>query len=162
MLRRLPSSRAALLSGLVVACSGESTTPDVTEPPAATDAADAGDAPVDAGPASPPTAFTAEEVQDLFSITCVRCHAPNDALLDLSSFAESTIGVPPGTGRDAECATSKYRVRIAAGDREASLLWHKVNGTQDCGDRMPPTGKGAKLDAATLERLGLFIDALEP
>ena len=155
MLRDLSPGRAALLIVLVVGCSATAKT-EPTQPAQSTEGDDSDAA------ASAPMAFTADEVQQLFSVTCVRCHAGSNSVLDLSSFAESTIGVPPASGRGAECESSKYPVLIAPGDREASLLWHKVNGTQDCGDRMPPTGKGAKLGADALERLGLFIDALTP
>ena len=80
-------------------------------------------------------------------------------MLDLTSFAKATIGVAVAPGRN-ECSKSAFRVRIARGDREASLLWHKVNGTEDCGEPMPPPGKGRALTATELERLGLYIDGL--
>jgi len=50
---------------------------------------------------------------------------------------------------------------IAPGDRAASLLWHKVKGTQDCGSPMPYDKGNKPLDANELERLGLYIDQLK-
>lgn len=139
----------------LAACSSSSTTTP-TPPPAATSETPGDGTEQDA--TTPTTAaYTAAEVQDLFDTKCVRCHASNNALLDLSSFEKSTIGVATAGGR-AECATSKYRVRIVPGDREASLLWHKVKGTHDCGEKMPPSG--SRLTADETERLGLYIDAL--
>jgi hypothetical protein len=157
VLRGLSSPGAGLLTLIVVACSDATT---ATAPPVTDDGSSAHDAGAEEeAPAR--VAFTADEVQDLFNVRCVRCHAGNHPVLDLSgSFAERTIGVSTSTGMGAECEDSKYGVLIVAGDREASLLWHKVNGTQDCGDVMPPVGKGALLGAVDLERLGLFIDGL--
>ena len=74
-------------------------------------------------------------------------------------FTKTTVGVAVAGGR-AECADSATGTRIVPGDREASLLWQKVNGTQDCGDAMPPPGKGTRLTKTELARLGLYIDAL--
>lgn len=141
---------------LAIGACSSSSTPAQALPPAGASATTGGDEPQeDAAPATGP--FTESEVQDLFDTKCVRCHAKNNTLLNLASFSRTTIDVPTAGGR-AECADSKYRVRIAPGDREASLLWHKVNGTHDCGDTMPPSGP--RLTAEELERLGLFIDGL--
>jgi hypothetical protein len=107
-----------------------------------------------------PVAFKDSEVQDLFNGKCVRCHSGATTVLDLRSFKSTTISVPASTSKSAECAGSKTPTRIVPGDRNASLLWHKVSGTQDCGDPMPPSGKGVKLTATELERLGLYIDGL--
>lgn len=105
-------------------------------------------------------AFTDAEVQDLFNGKCVRCHAGATTVLDLRSFKSTTIDVPASTSANGECSESKTPTRIVPGDRNASLLWNKVKGTQDCGDPMPPAGKGVKLTASELERLGLYIDGL--
>lgn len=152
MLRRFVLSAFAIA---LAACTSSTTTTPAPAPASTSETPADG---ANGGETSGTTgAFTEAEVQDLFDTKCVRCHAKNNTLLDLSSFAKSTVGVATAGGR-AECADSKYRVRIVAGDRNASLLWHKVSGTQDCGDRMPPSGP--RLTADEVERLGLFIDAL--
>ncbi len=77
--------------------------------------------------------------------------------MDLSHFVRDTVGVPQDvSGR---CGQSAYRLRITPGDREASLLWHKVQGTHDCGGTMP-AGGADHFDAMEVERLGLYIDGL--
>lgn len=108
----------------------------------------------------PPVAFTDSEVQELFDTKCVRCHAGAATPMDLRSFKSTTINVQASTSSAGECSDSANTTRIYPGDRERSLLWHKVNGTQDCGDPMPPPFRGTKLKAIELERLGLYIDGL--
>ena len=144
---------------IVAACSSSTTTTNPapgtntgTETPAEQD-------PTEETPAGP-KAFTDAEVQDLFDGKCVRCHAGATTVLDLRSFKSTTINVPASTSGSAECSESKTATRIVPGDRNASLLWHKVKGTQDCGNPMPPAGKGVKLTASELESLGLYIDGL--
>jgi len=102
-------------------------------------------------------------VQQLFDARCVRCHDARSATLDLSSpFTAATVGVRTGgtTGKTKCAGVSDFTTRIKPGDREASLLWHKVKGTQDCGEPMPSDKQGKRLDAIELERLGLYIDGL--
>lgn len=143
---------------ILAACSSTTTT---TPSPGAETGTEtpADETPADETPADP-VAFTDAEVQDLFNGKCVRCHAGATTVLDLRSFKSTTIGVPASTSRSAECADSATPTRIVPGDRNSSLLWKKVTGTQDCGDPMPPAGKGVKLTATELERLGLYIDGL--
>jgi len=154
---------ALLVLGLVAsaasACTTTVTQPTptpapTTEPPAqALPADDAG------GPAtSGLTAFTQAEVQTLFDDRCVGCHFA-DNVLDLTApFTAATVDVAPDA--TSKCKTSAHRARIAPGDRERSLLWHKVKGTQDCGARMPSGRGNVPLEATELERLGLYIDSL--
>ena len=107
------------------------------------------------------TAYTEAEVQKILLDRrhgCVDCHnSRSDYHMDLNHFAMDTFGVKPEAG--GKCGRSAFRLRIAPGDREASLLWHKVQGTQDCGGTMP-AGGADHLDAIEIERLGLYIDAL--
>ena len=108
-------------------------------------------------------AYTQAEVQKLFDARCVKCHDAKSTSLDLSApFTEATIGVRPGsTAGKTVCGTdSRMVARIVPGDREASLLWHKVKGTQDCGKAMPYDTGNKALSATELERLGLYIDQL--
>lgn len=142
---------------LLAACSSTTTTPGTgtgtgTEP----------ETPTEEEPAAtePAVAFTDSEVQEVFGKKCVRCHAGATTVLDLRSFKSTTIGVPASTSSKAECADSRTPTRIVPGDRNASLLWQKVKGTEDCGDPMPPPSKGTKLTPTELERLGLYIDGL--
>ena len=106
--------------------------------------------------------YTQAEVQKLFDARCLRCHGSRNALLDLSTpFTCETVGIATNAGQERGfCASSKYVTRIVPGDREASLLWHKVKGTHDCGSEMPYDKGNKKLNATELERLGLWIDGL--
>ena len=109
------------------------------------------------------TAYTPAEVQALFDARCVKCHDSRSTTLDLSApFAEATIGVRAGStaGKTVCGSDSRFSMRIQPGNREASLLWHKVKGTQDCGSPMPYDKGNAPLGATELERLGLYIDGL--
>jgi hypothetical protein len=144
----------------LAACSSSSSTTTPSSAPATEPSGGEtnGEAPVEE-PAAP-VAFTDAEVQELFDTRCVRCHAGATTVLDLRDFKKTTIGVPAATSSSAECSDSATPTRIVPGDRNASLLWHKVKGTQDCGDPMPPPLKGTKLTAAQLESLGLYIDGL--
>lgn len=149
------------------ACSSETTT-TTAPPPAATTTNEA--------PAEEPAApaeevvpadvapFTEAEVQAIFDARCVKCHDSDNALLDLSKpFTRETIGVATNAGQKRGfCANSEYVTRIVPGDRNASLLFHKVKGTQDCGSRMPYDKGNPKLTATEVERLGRYIDGLTP
>jgi hypothetical protein len=153
--------RIFLFAGVLAlaACSSSSSAP--SPPAGAEPATETGtDTEETETPEAAPIAFTTAEVQELFDKKCVRCHSGATTVLDLRGFESETIGVPASTSSKAECSDSKTPTRIVPGDRNASLLWHKVKGTADCGDPMPPPSKGVKLTAAELERLGLYIDAL--
>jgi hypothetical protein len=107
--------------------------------------------------------YTEAEVQTLLRDRrhgCTDCHhAGSDGHMNLAEhFTRDTVGIARDAGR--RCGQSAFSLRIAPGDRQASLLWHKVRGTHDCGGRMP-AGSAAPLDATEIERLGLYIDALE-
>jgi hypothetical protein len=153
-----------LLLGALAACSSateptgtQTPPPDTTTPP--TDGTKDGEEP------KPPTAtaYSEAEVQALFDERCTHCHGKSNDILDLTSFAKSTIDVSTGgpTKTAGRCDASAHRTRIVRGNREASLLWHKVKGTQDCGSPMPYDRGNKKLDATELERLGLYIDGLK-
>jgi hypothetical protein len=147
-----------VLGAFVVACS--SSTSSTPEPMSGD--ADAGDSTVDTTQVE---AYSEAEVQDLFNDRCVRCHDATSPNLNLTKpFTKYTVGVPTGgTSGATVCGhASKYELRIAPGDRDASLLWHKVQNTQDCGSRMPYEAGDKPLDATELERLGLYIDSLAP
>jgi hypothetical protein len=143
-------------AALLLACSSTTTT---STPPANENETPAEETPVEES-TEPPVAFTDAELQAVFDTKCVRCHAGATTPMDLRSFRSTTIDVPASTSKTAKCSDSKTPTRIVPGDRNASLLWHKVKGTQDCGDPMPPPSRGTKLTATELERLGLYIDGL--
>ena len=152
---------------LVITAAAACTTKTVVAPPPGTDPST--EAATETEPGSetdtPPTdvePYTEAEVQALFDERCVKCHGPTNGLLDLSApFTRETVGVATNAGQKRGfCASSAYVRRIVPGDREASLLWHKVKGTQDCGSPMPYDKGNQKLDATELERLGLWIDGL--
>lgn len=153
----------ALLS-LATACSSTTTSPAPNGSPATSatseTAPDDEAAPVDT---SNLTAYSEAEVQALFNTRCVKCHDSSSANVDLSApFTKNTVGVATGgsTGRTICGRGSDVAVRIKPGDRAGSLLWHKVKRTQDCGSPMPYDRGNKPLDAAELERLGLYIDQL--
>jgi hypothetical protein len=145
---------------LAAGCSAATTAPTPAPAPSATSPTDPvvpEDPPAKAAP------YTEAEVQALFDARCMRCHDATNANIDLSApFTKTTVGVATGGVTKATlCAkTTAYTVRIVAGDREKSLLWHKVNGTQDCGSPMPYDRGSKPLTATELERLGLYIDGL--
>jgi len=152
----------------VVACASETTsgtpsgspapTATATDTTYATDGEDAGD-----GTPAKPKAFSEAQVQALFDAKCVKCHDGRSELDLREPFVETTVGVKTGgSNAKTECAKqgSKYGVRIKAGDRAGSLLWHKVSGTHDCGRKMPYDADNEPLDANELERLGSYIDGL--
>lgn len=151
------------------ACSSETTSSSsgsAPVPSSSTTAPDDGAPPAEETPPAtgPVTAYTEAEVQKLFDIRCVRCHDSTSPNVDLSApFTRDTVGVKVGgaSGKTICGRGSAYELRIKPGDREASLLWHKVKGTQDCGGPMPFDNGNKPLDARELERLGLYIDALK-
>jgi hypothetical protein len=158
------ASAALVLAALALGCSSATTPVTSSGAPAASSSTPTDpmvDPPVDTAPTV--AAYTQAEVQKLFDARCVRCHDAKSASLDLSApFTEATVGVRPGSTASATVCgkDSKMTARIVPGDREASLLWHKVKGTQDCGSPMPYDKGDPRLDATELERLGLYIDGL--
>lgn len=154
-----------VLAALALGCSSATTPVTGSGAPASSSTAPtdpAGDPPAEGTPTV--TAYTQAEVQTLFDARCVKCHDARSKSLDLSApFTEATIGVRPGsTAGKTVCGTDgRMTARIVPGDRKASLLWHKVEGTQDCGSPMPYDKGNKPLDATELERLGLYIDGLK-
>lgn len=117
----------------------------------------------EAPPAANLEPYSEAEVQALFDERCVACHDATNALLDLSApFTRATVGVATNTGGGARgfCVSSQHVTRIVPGDREASLVWHKVSGTHDCGSEMPFDEGNPKLTPTELERFGRWIDGL--
>lgn len=151
---------------LVGACTSETSSNSSGTPQPATTATDTtyGEGEGEGDKPAKLAAYSEAEVQALFDKKCVKCHDARSPNLDLSEpFAVTTVGVKTGGAKaDTTCGQkSAFKIRIKPGDREGSLLWHKVKGTQDCGKKMPYDAGNAPLDATQLERLGLYIDALK-
>ena len=139
---------------------GASTDPSRSDADATEPAAE--DAPGAATPAAadPVTPFTAAEVDALFVRSdCARCHGPGDDGPAMTSVA-ALVNVPSGGPRDSVCAGSSAKVLVAPGRHDASLLYRKLAGTQDCGRSMP-RGSAKHFTAPELARLAAYIDALK-
>lgn len=98
-------------------------------------------------------AIDAAAIQARFDAECTQCHAGPQpaALLDLTAFEETTVGVR---------SSQVEGLRIAPGDRQASYLWRKMAYTFRTfegggGEAMPPDGP---LDAAFVDQLGDWIE----
>ena len=157
---------SCLLFTLALAAVAGCTTRTVTSSPEATEPAPTSESDTEAEDDASLAGlepYTEAEVQALFDERCLKCHGSTNGLLDLSApFTRETVGVATNAGqKKGFCASSEYVTRIVPGDRQASLLWHKVKGTHDCGSHMPYDKGNKKLDAEELERLGLWIDGLK-
>ncbi|MEZ4469073.1 MAG: hypothetical protein R3F43_32725 [bacterium] len=109
---------------------------------------------------SPDGPLPEDEIQRVFDDFCVSCHNPVDhiALLDLTiPFARDTVGI---------ASSEVVGLRIQPGDRVGSYLYRKLAfAFRDVpgggGEGMPPW-PGVPLPAATVDRIGQWIDALPP
>jgi hypothetical protein len=76
-------------------------------------------------------------------LACIECHNPPpgffDGSLDMSTQAKAYANLVGVAAAGPKCGTSGQK-RVVAGNSGASLLFHKVQGTQTCGDRMPLGG----------------------
>jgi hypothetical protein len=105
-------------------------------------------------------AFSEAEVDALFRhYVCAGCHNARNDGPDMSSVTK-LVNLPSGSRSRTACANSRFRVLIAPGAHEQSLLFHKLAGSHDCGNKMP-LGGGPRLTDAELDRLASYIDALE-
>lgn len=103
----------------------------------------------------------AADIRPIWDANCVTgCHAPMGTG---SSWFIVDDGIY-GNLVDAEATQAPGTKRIVPGDRNASYLWHKLNGTQaqvgGSGTAMPPPP--ATLAAADLEKIGQWIDQGAP
>ncbi len=108
--------------------------------------------------AAAPVAFSFDELQALFVARCSGCHVGGrlgDLNIGREDFRPSTV--------DVASVQLPSMDLIEPGDRERSYLYLKVAGRHlevgGSGQRMPT---GGMLPEADVERLGLYIDALEP
>ena len=124
----------------------------------ASDAGSSSDAGNDAGNVDAGGAVTFTRVYALFQTPCIGCHGAtargglnmsnkNGAHMELTS---------PGNAEGASCASGN-RKRVVPGMPDASLLIKKLEGTQDCGERMPE-GRAA-LTAAQIAEVRAWITA---
>jgi hypothetical protein len=120
---------------------------------------------VDAGP---PATFT--EVYAIITAHCGDCHKGDDSGIKYGGLDMSTmslaymnlVGVkaagtePPGSAAGYVACGTAMEIRVVPGSSATSLLYNKVNGTQDCGVRMP---KGdPALSAANIGTIKDWID----
>ncbi|HEX6242116.1 MAG TPA: hypothetical protein VFZ61_14500, partial [Polyangiales bacterium] len=147
-------------SGAMDATSGADAGSDASNPDAGT--ADSGGGTNDAGNTDAGStdagAVTFTRVYALFQAPCVGCHGAsgrgglnmankNTAHMELTS---------PGNAEGPSCATGN-RKRVVAGMPDMSLLIKKLEGTQDCGERMPE-GR-APMTAAQIAEVRAWITA---
>lgn len=84
-----------------------------------------------------------EAVETLLARDCVACHDP-DVLaggMDLATDPCAALVGVPSTGY-------APALRVAPGEQEASVLWHKLAATGDYGGEMPPGTGTAPENAA--------------
>jgi hypothetical protein len=120
---------------------------------------------VDAGP---PATFT--EVYAIITAHCGDCHKGDDSGIKYGGLNMSTmslaytnlVGVkaagtePPGSAAGYVACGTTMETRVVPDSSATSLLYNKVNGTQDCGVRMP---KGdPALSAANIATIKDWID----
>ena len=109
-------------------------------------------------------AFTAEEVQSVFTASCALpgCHVAMNPPQGMSLVNFETNGLVIGVG-----AMEASLNRIKPGSKEDSYLWHKISDTHldesvgGSGVRMP-AGRADPLEQDTIDRIGLYIEGLTP
>ncbi|MFT3923957.1 MAG: hypothetical protein QM778_15595 [Myxococcales bacterium] len=126
-----------------------------TPPRADAGTRDAGTPTRDAG--ATPDAPTFAQVYAILSTQCSPCHTEADnGNLDMSTRAKAFTNLVGKAAAGPSCA-GMGRVRVIAGNADDSLLVHKLEGTQDCGSRMPRNR--TPLPAASIDRIRAWIDA---
>lgn len=92
------------------------------------------------------------QVLGTLNAQCVGCHSASSAMggLDLESDPYAALV-------NASSTVSSDIIRVVPENRDASLLWRKLNNTQsaDEGDMMPPAGL---LSSTALDNIGTWID----
>jgi len=123
-------------------------------PPVGGTPAPMGGTPAPVGGAPSPTGPTQAEVAAIFLATCNGCHigGASGGLSLAGDFTVTTVNVRSGqSGLDL----------IEPGDRAASYLYRKVEGTHiEAGGRSSRMPLGAALSADDVETIGLWIDSL--
>jgi mono/diheme cytochrome c family protein len=107
-----------------------------------------GDASLDGGA---PT-VTYAEVYRVFETHCLSCHGAGKQL-DLSTAALARSELINVVAEYKACASdggTPARIRVLAGDVDASLLSEKLSTTPSCGKPMPPTGPLPAADVALI------------
>ncbi len=86
----------------------------------------------------PPLTWTA--IQSLFASSCAGCHTGggnSGGLADLDNYA---AGYAELVNAATSCGSADLTTRVLPGDADSSFLMAKLDGTQDCGSRMPIGG----------------------
>lgn len=129
--------------------------------------ADASDAGIDASfDGSPPgdagvdPTFT-NVYNVIISGTCTGCHGGNfpSGSLNMGAQATAYANLVNVTSAGPACGI-KMEKRVLPNDHANSLIWNKINGTQDCGSRMP-LGGGA-LSQEKIDLMAEWIDLGAP
>ncbi|HEX5131177.1 MAG TPA: choice-of-anchor D domain-containing protein [Candidatus Krumholzibacteria bacterium] len=113
---------------------------------------DCGDIAMTGAGQNPATVSFAADIKPIFLNRCEVCHNRfGQAGLDLrSSFSHaSLVGV----------TSSGYApaLRVKPGNPDLSVLYHKVAGDGQFGQRMPPVGQGVAVPPAELEKIRIWI-----
>ncbi len=100
----------------------------------------------------------AERARSYLAVNCAHCHQPEspvpvdaDMRYETPLAAANLVGVAPTHG-DLGLAGA---LRIAAGDKEASVLWERLRALDE--NRMPPAGSHV-VDEAAVDLIGAWID----
>jgi hypothetical protein len=116
--------------------------------------ADAGDTEPDGSASAAPTF---RQAYAILSANCSPCHtSENDGSLDMSSRVLAYGNLVEQDAEGTACRGGG-RVRVVPGDAQASLLVQKLEGTQDCGARMP-RGR-TPLPEASIDLIKAWIEA---
>lgn len=107
-----------------------------------------GDASLDGG--APPVMYA--DVYRVFETHCLSCHGAGKQL-DFSTAAlarSELLGVVAEYKACASDGGTPTRIRVVAGDVDASLLSDKLSTAPSCGKPMPPTGPLPEADIALI------------
>ncbi len=97
------------------------------------------------------------EVQGILATNCAgaACHTSGGISGGLSDLDDFDAGHANLVNAASTCSITSFATRVSPGDPANSFLMHKLDGTQDCGSRMP-FGQ-AQLPAATRDAIRAWI-----
>jgi hypothetical protein len=106
----------------------------------------------------PPLTWT--EIQALLSTSCAGCHTGGGSSGGLSGLDNYATGYGELVNAATSCGSADLTTRVVPGDADASFFMAKLDGTQDCGVRMPIGGPF--LDATVRAGIRAWIDSGAP